>query len=1123
MSKQFIHQYYNQLDAQKKVGATNEMSIKRAFDKLIDHLAFSKNYIYVTEITIKNDTGKKNIRPDGVLKNQLNLEIGYIESKDTKDTLDEEINKKLYKDGYPKTNIIFQDGIETVLFQKGVEVSRILMNNADKLEKILNQFINFKSDDIEKFEEALAKFKEDIPVIVETLRTTINEKYSTNKKFSTASEDFFEMCQKEINPQITKEDIREMIIQHILTEDLFKSVFDESDFHHENNIANQLENLVNTFMNREVRQNQLGELGYYYKALNAQASKVADHHEKQKFLKVVYENFYKVYNPKGADKLGVVYTPNEIVRFMVQSTDYLLQKHFNKGLADKNVHILDPATGTGTFITDIIDYIPAQYLEHKYRHEIFANEVAILPYYVANLNIEYTYKQKMGTYLEFPNSCFVDTLDNIDGLKYEGKQHNIFGFSSENAERIKRQNDNKISVIIGNPPYNANQANFNDFNQNREYPSVDKRIKETYVKYSSAQKTKVYDMYARFYRWATDRLDDNGVLAFVTNRSFIDSRTFDGFRKIVSSEFNHIYIVDLGGDVRSNPKLSGPKNNVFAIQTGVAIMFLVRKDNLNIVEDFRKYLGYNQTREPEISMLSEPTTIYLTKGQKTKEEFDSSICRIQYYRRPEEELAAEKLEFLRYSKIENLAFEAIHPDRNNNWVNQYNNDFESLIPIADKKHKDVIFASHSNGVSTNRDEWVFDLDKKNLEKKAKFLSEKYNESTKVSVLDEQIKWSRDLKNKLNRNLKSIYNRKNITTLNYRPFAKQNYYSERIFSDVLTQNHFDYFGKNLDIDNKVICYNSNEKDFIVLASNKIIDLHFTGDTKIFAFNKFDTIGSKLDNITDWGLKQFINHYTQVIATPRNDASENTFNASENPFNAWVNTFNASENTFNASENTFNASENPFNASENPFNASENSFNASENTFNAWENTFNASSITKEDIFYYTYAVLHNPAYRKKYEMNLKREFPRLPFYDDFFQWVSWGKQLMDLHIDYETVAPFGLQVIDNSSIKDNNYKSKVKLKADKTNGIITLDEHTILLGIPDSAWQYKLGNRSALDWVLDQYKEKKYTDKTIAENFNTYRFADYKPQVIDLLQRVCTVSVETMKIIGAMQPFQGSKP
>ncbi|MEO0060171.1 MAG: hypothetical protein RLZZ312_1818, partial [Bacteroidota bacterium] len=168
-----------------------------------------------------------------------------------------------------------------------------------------------------------------------------------------------------------------------------------------------------------------------------------------------------------------------------------------------------------------------------------------------------------------------------------------------------------------------------------------------------------------------------------------------------------------------------------------------------------------------------------------------------------------------------------------------------------------------------------------------------------------------------------------------------------------------------------------------------------------------------------------------------------------------------------------------------------------------------------IFNYTYAVLHNPEYRKKYELNLKRDFPRLPFYDDFYKWVSWGKQLMDLHIDYETVAPFDLQVIDNSSIKDKNYKLKVKLKADKINHVIAIDEHTHIIGIPESAWLYKLGNRSALEWVLDQYKEKKYTDKTLAENFNTYRFADHKNHVIDLLNRVCTVSVETMKVVDEM--------
>jgi len=1007
MSKQLINQYYNQRDNLKRVGVTNEMAIKQPFDNLLLNLASAKHYVYATEVTIKNENGK-NVRPDGILMNELRIHKGYVESKDTNDTLDEEINKKLYKDGYPKTNIIFQDSIYAVLFQNGIEISRVEMGDADKLEKILLQFINYKPEYIEKFDEALRKFKEDIPTIVDTLRNTISEEFKTNKKFVTASEDFFEMCQKEINPQITKEDIREMIIQHILTEDLFKSVFDESDFHHENNIASQLENLVNTFMSRSMRQNQLGELGHYYKTLNAQAALVSDHHEKQKFLKVVYENFYKVYNPKGADKLGVVYTPNEIVRFMVQSTDYLLHKHFNKGMADKNVHILDPATGTGTFITDIIDYIPSQYLEHKYKHEIFANEVAILPYYVANLNIEYTYKQKMGKYLEFPNSCFVDTLDNIDGLKYEGKQENMFGFSSENAERIKRQNEQKISVIIGNPPYNANQANFNDFNKNREYPDVDKRIKETYVKYSTAQKTKVYDMYTRFYRWATDRIDENGVVCMVTNNSFVNSKTFDGFRKSIQNEFDFCYVVDLGGNIRElsgkDGVFLGEAHTVFGLgaMVGIAIMFLVKsEDKLNDKCQI-KYIH--------------PCDIRATRD--------------------------EKFQWINANQnFGQIYFETINPDRNNNWISLSINDFETLLPIADKKDKNVLFKNYSNGISTNRDEWVYDFDLKNLENKSKFISAEYNESLKQKILSNKIKLSDGLNNCFKKNEKAKYIKIKSVQSIYRPFVKKYYYSEKIFSDRLTQNHFNIYGKELNLKNPSICLNGDI--YKLLSSDIPTDLHFSGDTKLFSLYIYDQEGNRQDNITDWGLQQFVKHYSPMGHDPL--------------------------------------------------------------------------EIKKEDIFYYTYAVLHNPAYRKKYELNLKREFPRLPFYDDFFKWVAWGKQLMELHINYETVAPFELQVVDNTHlVKDKNYKLKVKLKADKALGVIALDEHTHILGIPESAWLYKLGNRSALEWVLDQYKEKKYTDKTIAENFNTYRFADYKNHVIDLLKRVCAVSVETMKIIEEIE-------
>ena len=754
-----------------------------------------------------------------------------------------------------------------------------------------------------------------------------------------------------------------------------------------------------------MRQNQLGELGHYYKTLNAQAALVSDHHEKQKFLKVVYENFYKVYNPKGADKLGVVYTPNEIVRFMVQSTASLLQKHFNKQLADKNVHILDPATGTGTFITDIIDYIPSQYLEHKYKHEIFANEVAILPYYVANLNIEYTYKQKMGKYLEFPNSCFVDTLDNIGGFPNMGSQANLFGLSTENAIRIKRQNEQKISVVIGNPPYNANQANFNDFNKNREYDFIDKRIKDTYVNRSNAtNKANLYDMYTRFYRWASDRVDENGVVCMVTNNSFINNKAFDGFRKSIQEEFDFCYVLDLGGNIRElsgkDGIFLGEAHTVFGLgaMVGIAIMFLV----------------------------------------KSKEKLNEK-CQIKYIHPCDIRASRiEKFEWLEgIQSFGQINFDTINPDKNNNWIDLSTNDFDDLISLNGKK--DALFNFYSLGVNTNRDEWVFDFDKKNLKNKMKFFVETYNSLIKNNSkeLSTKIKWSSSLENYFQRKLIGAFSEKNISYTNFRPFTKKFHYKEKIFNHRLTQNHYDTFGNELDKENLLIGINVNGKTFDCLISNRLLDLHYIGDCQYFSIYKYDQEGNRHDNITDWGLSQFTSHY---------------------------------------------------------------------------QNT----TITKEDIFHYTYAVLHNPEYRKKYELNLKREFPRLPFYDDFFKWVSWGKQLMELHINYETVAPFDLQVIDNTNIvKDKNYKLKVKLKADKVNNVIAIDEHTYIHGIPESAWLYKLGNRSAIEWVLDQYKEKKYTDKTIAEKFNTYRFADYKPHVIDLLKRVCTVSVETMKIVDEM--------
>ena len=1050
MSKALINQYYNNLDRAIQFGkSTNETAIRNHFWILLNDYARKQNYEVVTEVWCQGTKGKK-VKPDGIVKNLFGLDIGLWESKDEKTNIDDEINLKI-KTGYPLTNILFEDSNTVILYQRGEEVLRIPMRDADKLHNLITTFTSFKNETVYKFEIALDNFKADIPKIVEALRERIETTGKTNAVFIQARDKFLTLCKAEINPEITLADVREMMIQHILTSDIFNRIFNDPDFHRHNTIARELENLIETLFDYSQRRNLLGDIEHYYTAISAAASEVVDHHEKQKFLKVLYENFYKVYNPKAADRLGVVYTPNEIVQFMVESTDYLLHKHFGKTLADENVDILDPATGTGTFITTIIDHIPKHLLAHKYKNELHANEVAILPYYIANLNVEFTFKQKMGYYEEYKNLCFVDTLDNVDALSHAGKQHKLFGLSNENSDRIKNQNSKKISVVIGNPPYNANQANFNDSNKNRIYVDIDKRIKETYVKYSRAiNKANLYDMYTRFYRWTMDRVDKNGIIAFITNNSYINNKAFDGFRKVIQDEFDFAYIIDLGGNIR---ELSGKdgiwlneENTIFGVAAavGISIMFLVKK---------------------EIK--------------------EKAVCQISYIHPCDiRATRLEKLEYLKSRSVEMMPFDRIKPDKNNNWINIAESDFSNLVPLINRELKSgkeglAIFQLYSLGIASHRDGWVYDFNRNSLIKKLTFFSSIYSKT----VLDHkfshknEISWDRELDNYRKRGINKEFKVTDIRKALFRPFTTKLHYFDRHFNGMF------YQWANItrtEKDNIIISVNKegNTKGLFCIVTNKIVDLHSTGDSQCLPFFYYNKLGERVVNITDWALNIFQNHYKPKAVT-------------ENELSAM-----------------------------------------SDSELAAFTGN---KVITKEDIFHYAYGVLHNPAYRKKYELDLKREFPRLPLYDDFFQWAAWGKLLMDLHINYETVEPYALKQIDiKEEIKTvkqkgmfntptepeplftKKLKLKVKLKADKPAGTIDLDEQTTLTGIPPQAWAYKLGNRSALEWILDQYKEKKPSDPTIAEKFNTYRFADYKEQVIDLLKRVCTVSVKTMHIIAEME-------
>ncbi|WP_237746662.1 type ISP restriction/modification enzyme [Planktothrix agardhii] len=876
------------------------------------------------------------------------------------------------------------------------------MRDAEALDNAINAFINYLRPEVQDFRDAISHFKEDLPTILTTLRSLIDQQSTTNQPFQQARDKFLQICRKSIHPEISLEDIREMMIQHILTEDIFINIFNESQFHRENNIACKLQAVIETFFTGATKRNTLSTIERYYAVIRRIAANIYNHHEKQKFLKAVYENFYKAYNPKAADRLGIVYTPNEIVRFMIESTDYLLHKHFGKILADKDVEILDPATGTGTFITELIEYLPKAQLPYKYEHEIHCNEVEILPYYIANLNIEFTYQQKMGNCPEFHNICFMDTLDHT---VFADKQLNLLSMTVENTARIKRQNDRKISVIMGNPPYNAKQENFNQNNANRYYQEVDKRIKDTYIRYGKAQnQIVIYDMYTRFIRWASDRLSHNGIIAFVSNNSFIDALAYDGFRKVIAEEFNEIWIIDTKGNARnSGERRRQEGGNVFSdqIRVGVAIYFLIRNENLQGFKVF--YHAFDDYAKAE-----------------------------------------EKKDFLAKNKLQNINFIHYNPDKNNNWINQTDNNFDSLLPLVSKKPildlDHSIFLLSSLGVLTNRDEWVYDYSYQNLVKKMLFFNEIYNQSVKNNIVDYSIKWSSSLEMYWKSKIQVEHDPNLIRTTLYRPFCKQFHYTEKIFNHRLTRNHYEILGKNLDQENYCIVFNtiSSPKSFHVLVSNCLVDGHLTGDSQCLPLYSYDKEGNHIDNITDWGLTQFQTYY-------------------------------------------------------------------------------NDKSIQKIDIFHYTYAVLHNPIYQQKYEQNLKRDFPRIPFYDNFPQWVTWGKQLMELHINYETINPYPLTRVNSSETEITN--PKPKLKADKIKNEIILDTVTSLTDIPKTAWEYRLGNRSALEWILDQYKEKKPKDETIAKQFNNYRFADYKEQVINLLMRVCTVSVETVKIIQAMETHQ----
>ena len=992
-------------------GSDNEQSIRRAFANCLD--AYCRDHKEGLALVDELDADARN-RPDGTVKDSLRMARGYWEAKDTHDDLDAEIVKKTER-GYPTDNIIYEDSRTAVLIQDGHEHMRVDMMRNGELHRLIRRFLDYELPQIEEFRKAQRQFKDDLPSVLAALREAISIAEVENAEYRTAAADFLALCQRTISPDVSDDDIREMLLQHILTQDIFLRVFAETQFHQENDIARRLTAVEQTFFTGNIRRAAIDRLRAYYGVIGRAADEIADYSEKQQFLKAIYEDFYKAYNPAAADRLGVVYTSNEIVDFIIRGVDSLLEKHFARTLSDDNVQILDPATGTGTFVTNLIKHLPIDRLAYKYEREIHANEISILPYYIANLNIEYTYREQTGTYREFPNLCFVDTLDNLDwqgaadasGAVSRQGGMDLGALSVENLARIQHQNGQTISVIIGNPPYNDSQSNWNEFNPNRAYPHIDQRIRDTYVHESAAQKTHQYDMYKRFIRWASDRLADAGVIALITNRAYLDSFQDDGFRKTMTNEFSDIYIVDLGGNMQS----AGRAGNVFGIRIGVAIGFFVRSG---------------------------------ASGQQGT---------VQYHALEDEQAAPDKLRELDRLRWPDIPFRALSSKPSGDWLGSTAEGWEQMIPLASRQTKytatagqeQALFKLVCPGVKTNRDEWVHDFSISNLRAKALYFCDVYDDllDDLSSGLQPTIKWSADLRKKYQQGQRAIFADNERALLMWRPFVKKHYYGSQVMSDRLTKHHYAIHGSDLREPNSIICIKGpTANHFAALASALPVNEKFAGTndggTFCLPLYRYGQDGVPITNLTEWGIQQFTDAYGERL-----DA---------------------------------------------------------------------------EHIFAYVYAVLHDQEYRAKYERELLREYPRVPLYGDFEDWAEIGQQLLDLHVGFESIDPFELRR-EEREVED----PIPRLKADKDAGEIAIDSATTLAGVPVEAWSYEISGRSALEWVLDQYKEKKPRDPVIRERFDAYRLADHKEQVIDLLRRVCTVSVETMQLIDSMSDLDRGAP
>ena len=1021
-----VRDYYTALDRYAQLGVTHETGVRSAFQFLLESCGRQFDWTLVTEHSItpliRGARGVKNKRIvlDGALIDGFRLIHGYWEAKDIHDDLSAEVVRKFEK-GYPRDNILFQTPRRAILWQNGQQIRDADLTDSTQLIKILDTFFAYRPPEYTEWEEAVAHFKDRVPDIGIGLADLIQKERDTNPRFTGAFRTFHEKCRQSINPNLSEAAVEEMLIQHLLTERIFRTVFDNPDFTRRNVIANEIEKVIDALTSQSFsRDDFLRSLDPFYAAIERTADTINDFSQKQGFLNTVYEQFFQGFSVEVADTHGVVYTPQPIVDFMVRSTDQILKTEFNRSLSDYSVHIIDPFVGTGNFIVRAMREIRKTALAKKYTTELHCNEVMLLPYYIASMNIEHQFYEATGGYQPFDGICLVDTFELAEDSHYYAGSL----FTEENTRRVEEQKEAPMFVVIGNPPYNVGQINENDNNKNRKYPTMDGRVAETYAKASTAtNKNALADPYIKAIRWASDRIGKEGIVAFVTNNGFLDGVAFDGMRKHLAADFDAIYILDLGGNARKGLKVSDA--NVFGIRVGVSINLFVKTGRA----------------------LNRPTT----------NDGSSVPTRIFYYRTDDLWNKKQKFDFLNERQhIGEVDWQIVQPDARHTWLTEgLHAEFETFIPMGTKKAKeargealDAIFKTYSNGVSTSRDAWARNFNRNALAENMTRMIDIYNEhvfkwkhrenkNTSVDDFviydDKKISWSSALKQKLKSGQIAEFAEAKIRQSLYRPFTKSNLFFDRVMNQRVHGFPSIFPIPETEAENRVIGVKiGKEWPMFALVVNKMPDHLPQGGFQCFPFYIYDEHGrNRRENITDWALEQFRTHY-------RDEA------------------------------------------------------------------------ITKWDIFHYVYALLHHPTYRERYQANLKRDLPRLPYTPDFWSFAKAGGWLGEIHIGYEEVEEYQLVFIEKPDIPLDWRVEKMRLSKDraqiKYNDFLTLD------GIPAKTFNYRLGNRSALEWVIDQYRVK--TDKR-SGIVNDPNRPDDPEYIVRLIGKVITVSLETVEIVEGL--------